>query len=245
LENDADVAISDSTIVDNDAEHGGGFYNFRATVTVINSTISGNTATNSGGAISSFEAAPFELEQSTFSGNTASNGNGGGIHVSGTFLLTNSTISGNTAVSGGGILLAAPAQSVGTLLTQEIDRDGNVTADAAWGDYGIEVGFVDTITEHGIAEPFWEFMQPEELVYEDGTLNEEALFENPFYATDRPITEAYWTTVPVAGEPRDVLLQCFEPRCLTRTPGNDPGFVVEAGNVGQHYFTWRYVQQPD
>jgi parallel beta-helix repeat protein len=142
-------------------------------------------------------------------------------------------------------VLDAPAQSVGTLLTQEIDRDGNVTADAAWGDYEITVGHVDDVTDHGIAAPFWAFMQSEGLVYDDGTLNEEALFENPFYATGRPITEAYWTTVPVAGEPRDVLLQCFERRCLTWTPGNDSGFVVEAGNVGQHYFTWRYVQQPD
>ncbi|TVR76030.1 MAG: HYR domain-containing protein [Sphaerobacteraceae bacterium] len=142
-------------------------------------------------------------------------------------------------------VLDEPAQSVGTLLTQEIDRNGVVTENAQWGEYGLTVGFVDEVTNHGIAGPFWEFMQSEGLVHEDGDLIEEALFENPFYATGRPITEAYWATVPVDGEPRDVLLQCFERRCLTWTPGNDPGFVIEAGNVGQHYFTWRYVQQLD
>lgn len=26
---------------------------------------------------------------------------------------------------------------------------------------------------------------------------------------------------------------------------NSAGFVVEAGNVGQHYYYWHYVQQPD
>jgi hypothetical protein len=142
-------------------------------------------------------------------------------------------------------VLDEPAQSVGTLLTQEIDRYGAVTTDAAWGDYSVQVAFVDEVTGQGIAGPFWEFMQSEGLVYEDGELNTDALFENPFYATGRPITEAYWANVKVAGEQRDVLLQCFERRCLTYTPGNDDGFVVEAGNVGQHYYHWRYVQAPD
>ncbi len=39
-----------------------------------------------------------------------------------------------------------------------------------------------------------------------------------------------------------MLLQCFERRCLTYTPGNEPGWQVEAGNVGQHYYAWRYEQ---
>ncbi|MEZ4570080.1 MAG: clostripain-related cysteine peptidase [Thermomicrobiales bacterium] len=54
------------------------------------------------------------------------------------------------------------------------------------------------------------------------------------------MTEAYWATVEVAGTPKDVLSQCFERRCLTYTPDNDPGWQVEAGNVGLHYYDWRY-----
>jgi hypothetical protein len=46
----------------------------------------------------------------------------------------------------------------------------------------------------------------------------------------------------VAGTVQEVLLQCFERRCLTYTPGNDAGWQVEAGNVGQHYYYWRYDQ---
>ena len=78
------------------------------------------------------------------------------------------------------------------------------------------------------------------LVWVGGNLTEDLLFENPFYGTGRPITEAYWVTVDVGGTPHDVLLQCFERRCLTYTPDNDPGWQVEAGNVGLHYFIWRY-----
>ncbi len=46
------------------------------------------------------------------------------------------------------------------------------------------------------------------------------------------------------GQLEDVLLQCFERRCLTYTPTNDPGWEVEAGNVGLHYFIWRYGEPP-
>ena len=142
-------------------------------------------------------------------------------------------------------LLDEPAQPVGTLLTQAVDRDGDVHDNPEWGNYGVEVGHVDEVTDHGIADPFWDFMNSDGLIFEDGELREGDLFENPFYATGRPITEAYWTSVLLDGETTDVLLQCFERRCLTYTPGNPDGYVVEAGNVGQHYYAWRYIQEPD
>jgi hypothetical protein len=65
-----------------------------------------------------------------------------------------------------------------------------------------------------------------------------------FYATGFPITEPYWSRVPVGGTPRDVLIQCFERRCMTWTPSNPAGWQVEMGNVGQHYYRWRYEQWP-
>jgi hypothetical protein len=65
------------------------------------------------------------------------------------------------------------------------------------------------------------------------------LFDSPFYATGYPTTEAYWSMVAVGGTEKDVLIQCFERRCLTYTPGNSPGFAVEAGNIGLHYYVWR------
>jgi DNA-binding beta-propeller fold protein YncE len=49
----------------------------------------------------------------------------------------------------------------------------------------------------------------------------------------------------VGGVYKDVLMQCFERRCLTYTPDNPEGWQVEAGNVGQHYYQWRYGGDPE
>lgn len=59
-----------------------------------------------------------------------------------------------------------------------------------------------------------------------------------------PITEAYWTQATVAGQTRDVLVQMYERRVLTYTPSNPAAFRVEMGNVGQHYYRWRYNAAP-
>lgn len=142
-------------------------------------------------------------------------------------------------------VLDGPMQPLGSTLDQWIDREGTVTIDSTLAPQQVVIGHVDDVTGHGIAAPFWEFMTSAGLVYEDEDLFDDVLFDPPIYATGRPITGAYWTTVQVAGESREVLVQCFERRCLTYTPGNPDGFVVEAGNVGQHYYTWRYIQQPD
>jgi hypothetical protein len=39
-------------------------------------------------------------------------------------------------------------------------------------------------------------------------------------------------------------VQLYERRVLTYTPGNSAAFEVEMGNVGQHYFEWRYGLRP-
>ncbi|MEX2315225.1 MAG: hypothetical protein WD628_05855, partial [Thermomicrobiales bacterium] len=39
-------------------------------------------------------------------------------------------------------------------------------------------------------------------------------------------------------------MQCFERRCLTYNPANPDGWKVEAGNVGLHYYLWRYGMMP-
>jgi hypothetical protein len=44
----------------------------------------------------------------------------------------------------------------------------------------------------------------------------------------------------VGGTEVPVLFQIFERRVLTYNPANDPSFRVEMGNVGQHYYEWRY-----
>lgn len=54
------------------------------------------------------------------------------------------------------------------------------------------------------------------------------------------ISEPFWSNVKVAGVQKDVLVQAFQRRVLTYTPTNNDPFKVEMGNIGQHYFTWRY-----
>jgi hypothetical protein len=148
-------------------------------------------------------------------------------------------LSGPTYATFSGHLLDPPLDS-GTLIAQRINRVGTVTFDAALEDYNVSTGYHDIVTEHTIAAPFWDFMNSAGLVWQDGAYAEDNLFLNPFYATGRPITEAYWANVKVAETYQDVLMQCFERRCLTYTPGNAPEWQVEAGNVGRHYYAWRY-----
>lgn len=54
------------------------------------------------------------------------------------------------------------------------------------------------------------------------------------------IAEPFSATVRVGGAPARVLVQVFEGRVLTYTASNPVAFRVEMGNVGQHYYRWRY-----
>jgi hypothetical protein len=141
-----------------------------------------------------------------------------------------------------GHVLIAPAATDGAAITQRIAHDGTVTNDTSLASRGVTAAYHVTVPglDHQVASVFWQFMNSSGIVYENGATTTDALFENPFYATGYPVTEAYWANVNVAGAPHDVLLQCFERRCLTYTPDNPDGWKVEAGNVGQHYYKWRY-----
>ncbi len=60
-----------------------------------------------------------------------------------------------------------------------------------------------------------------------------------------PLTEPFWAQVRVRGAKTWVLVQPFERRVLSYTPDNDPAFAVEMGNIGSHYWLWRYQIAPD
>jgi sugar lactone lactonase YvrE len=136
----------------------------------------------------------------------------------------------------------------GALIIQGTDRSGTwYPAIPRFAVYGVTAAHRVTVPgiDHTVASPFWDFMNAEGPIWSDEQLVTAALFSDPFYATGYPVTEAYWATILVGGTSTDVLLQCFERRCLTYTPGNPEGWQVEAGNVGQHYYHWRYVQIPN
>jgi hypothetical protein len=57
-----------------------------------------------------------------------------------------------------------------------------------------------------------------------------------------PIGPAFATTVKVNSVDTPVFVQAFERRVLTYTATNQPSFRVEFGNIGRHYYSWRYEQ---
>jgi V8-like Glu-specific endopeptidase len=137
-------------------------------------------------------------------------------------------------------LLGMPATVEGEIITQTIDRNGSISSNPDLAALGVTASHFVPETNHSVASVFWEFVNSRDLVYQNGSLTIDNLFLNPFYATGLPVTEPYWITVKVDGYYRDVLIQAFERRVLTYTPDNPPGWQVEAGNVGQHYYQWRY-----
>jgi predicted outer membrane repeat protein len=112
------LTVMTSTISGNSASVlGGGIYNsYNGTLTVVASTISGNSATDDGGGIESDGV--LTVKNSTISGNQAHNG--GGILNFGTMSVQNSTLNDNTAIYGGGIL-----NNGGTLSVTNSTLSGN------------------------------------------------------------------------------------------------------------------------
>ena len=122
------LTITNSTITGNAATSytGGGMYLGSGSVTVTNSTITGNTAKQYGGGIYG-NACSLTVENSTISGNTADNDGGGIYQYNGSLTVTNSTlITGNTANSyGGGIYQFYGTVTVDNSTISENTADNN------------------------------------------------------------------------------------------------------------------------
>lgn len=100
--NNGNLTIIGSTISGNTAGGGGGLYN-AAYLAIANSTISENTATYAGGGIDN-TGGTLTITNSMISGNKAEYFFGGGVYNTGYLTIANSTISGNTGtIDGGGI----------------------------------------------------------------------------------------------------------------------------------------------
>ena len=102
----ATLTLTDSTVSGNSSGDGGGIFAYAGAVTLENTTVSGNNATNGGGILTTL-GGTLTLTSSTVSGNTATYGTGAGIYTYlGTLDLTDSTVSGNYCYgSGGGFVL--------------------------------------------------------------------------------------------------------------------------------------------
>ena len=98
-----DLTLDGVTIANGSSTDGAGMMLLGGTVTVTNSTFSGNTATGNGGAIYSSSNTDLTVSSSTFSNNTA--GSGGAIRITDTSTATvsSSTFSANSASNGGAL----------------------------------------------------------------------------------------------------------------------------------------------
>ena len=129
----------------------------------------------------------------------------------------------------------------GQKITATIDREGTVGNDPAKASVpNTDIVYYEPITHHNIPNAFWDFLNQVGKVREAGLTVDRPLITPWFYASGLPISEPYWTRSLVRGQVIDVLIQAFERRVLTYTPANGPGFQVEMGNIGQHYYNWRY-----
>jgi hypothetical protein len=96
----ADTAVSGNTALNED---GGGIENFNAaTATLLNTTVSFNSAGRHGGGIANRLGGTLTLVETTVQENSAID-EGGGIHNAGVLGLSSSTVSGNEAARGGGV----------------------------------------------------------------------------------------------------------------------------------------------
>ncbi|NTU80679.1 MAG: hypothetical protein HGA45_15105 [Chloroflexales bacterium] len=133
------------------------------------------------------------------------------------------------------LLPAAPKRvgaRVGATFTQADDYDPFVLGeDRGLASAATTIAAYDDTTGHNIPRAFWAYMgrQPADWLFTFG----------------HPITEPVWVRTQIRGVEQWVLVQLFERRALTYTPANAPAWQVEMGNVGQHYYAWRYGADVD
>lgn len=140
---------------------------------------------------------------------------------------------------------AAPA--IGARVTHTIDQAGAIgelPPDVAWLGDTVRIAAFESTLRHNVPDVFWRFLTQRGVVYQDGQrINDQPLWNWPVI-TGWPISEPYWLVTRVGGQPAWVLVQLYERRALTYTPANPESLRVEMGNVGQHYFAWRYGRLP-
>jgi len=133
---------------------------------------------------------------------------------------------------------------MGQVVTATINHSGTVGTDPGMANMsGTKIGYYDSVTKHNIPQVFWDFLNSKGVVSVNGQSSTAQINDPWFYASGRPISEAYWTKATIAGKVNLVMVQLYERRALTYVPTNTPAFQVEMANIGQHYYGWRYMGQ--
>ncbi len=120
----------------------------------------------------------------------------------------------------------AAASAVGSPTVRALSRvDAAGTFAAGGSDASATIGAFDATTQHNVPKAFADYRSKAGLP-----------------TIGLAIAEPFWANgVLVGGQPKDVLVQAFERRVLTYTPSNPDAFKVEMGNIGAHYYQWRYA----
>ena len=120
---------------------------------------------------------------------------------------------------------------IGLYVVEAIDINGFISLERDNSRLSKYVAYVPE-TGHNIPDVFMSYLQDLKGAYGyDWT-----------YAFGYPITEAYWTRMKVQYMEYPVMIQAYQRRVLTYIPGFAKPWDVQPGNVGQHYFEWRYTQ---
>ncbi|WP_152541303.1 hypothetical protein [Kallotenue papyrolyticum] len=123
----------------------------------------------------------------------------------------------------------APERS-GQEVIATLDANGTPGADSTLARPETRIARYEATLGHNLPAVFWRFMQAQP--------------DDWLFAFGYPISEPYWVRARVGGVETWVLTQLFERRVLTYTPANPRDYQVEMGNVGQHYYRWRYGAAP-
>jgi hypothetical protein len=142
------------------------------------------------------------------------------------------------------IACCAEPNRVGEQARNTINKQGHLNIDFEskfFLAYHVTFAYFEKATGRNVPNVFWDFLNSTGPVMVDGKQTTARLSDPYFYATGYPISGAYWMKGKIAGkEDTDVLVQVFERRVLTYVPSLPEGFQVQMGNIGQHYYNWRY-----
>jgi len=129
---------------------------------------------------------------------------------------------GTTAAS----LLAPATAKIGGFVTTIVGADGAVSDGGGFAGISLSpaISAYDSTTQHNVLGVFADFRSKVGLA-----------------SVGLATSEPFRTTVMIAGTPQSIIAQVFERRVLTYNNNNADPFKVEFGNIGQHYYTWRYV----
>lgn len=132
---------------------------------------------------------------------------------------------------------------VGQVVDQQILRNGSVIPFNGEGASMTRLVYYVNETGHNIPQVFYDYLIRQDTIFVNGR-TEYGLVMDWVHTMGYPLTEAYWTRTTINGIEQWVLIQPFERRLLTFVPNNQAGWQVEQGNVGRHYYRWRYGIDP-